>query len=228
MSIQTGSERTHSDFYPNMTSLWSPHHLWSVNLSMTVGQDQAPASPAAVCSGQVRPGVQGWQRCRLPQPVPCGDGEEERNSMDLQAGQEKLNASCWRQQRCSGHLYRPGAECLRVLTASATASSSWWKSIWKTQVHLIKWRLARWLLNHLKDILLLCTFNHLKHSSGSAFKPACSPLTCLSLFLCLPTVQNRAHQAGGDFKLLLGGDGLVTFNPASHPGLIQNSSLMNI
>lgn len=45
------------------------------------------------------------------------------------SGQENLSASCWRQQRRSGHLYRPGAGCLRVPTASARASSFWWKSL---------------------------------------------------------------------------------------------------
>lgn len=45
------------------------------------------------------------------------------------SGQENLSASCWRQQRCSSHLYRPGAGCLRVPTASVLASSCWWKSL---------------------------------------------------------------------------------------------------
>lgn len=122
---ETGCEPTHSGSYPNMTSLWSPHHLWSVNLSMTVGQEPSlPQLPRllfaqgrsaracrvgrganCLCLFRVEMARRGEipQICRRP-------GEPERMAVDISSDAVVID-----------HALRPGADCLGVPTTSAKA-----------------------------------------------------------------------------------------------------------
>lgn len=124
---ETGCEPTHSGSYPNMTSLWSPHHLWSVNLSMTVGQEPSlPQLPRllfaqgrsaracrvgrganCLCLFRVEMARRGEipQICRRP-------GEPERMAVDISSDAAVID-----------HALRPGADCLGVPTTSAKAAA---------------------------------------------------------------------------------------------------------